>query len=162
MLNGDNNTRSQQQRSAQSENLSQSLPGLSPSSSPHPQPTSNGNTHSNASASPQQVSLQPAVSVTGLHISPSPNSSLQGLTPPLTAPHSPPLPHSAPLSRALTPVPSTPLQGVSNSPGAFNVLKGAEVYSTSTLPLPRRQPSEARMGFFGKHIFSFIKEFKAK
>lgn len=150
LLNGDSNSRSQQQRSAQSENLSQSLPGLSPSSSP--QPTSNGHAHSSASASPQQVSLQSEVCVTGLHASPSSNSSLQGLTPPLTAPHSPPLPHSAPLSRALTPVPSMPLQGVCNSPSAFNVLKGAEVYSTSTLPLPRRQPSEARTGFFGSTL----------
>ncbi|XP_056619118.1 brain-specific angiogenesis inhibitor 1-associated protein 2 [Triplophysa dalaica] len=152
LLNGDSSSRSQQQRSAPSENLSQSLPGLSPSSSPHQQPTSNGHTHSNASASLQQVSLQSVVSVTALHTSPSSYSSLQGLTPPLTAPHSPPLPHSAPLSRALTPVPSNPLQGVSNSPSAFNLLKGAEVYSTSTLPLPRRQPSETRTGFFGSTL----------
>lgn len=153
LLNGDSSSRSQQQRSAPSENLSQSLPGLSPSSSPHPQPNSNGHTQSNASASPQQVSLQSVVSVTGLHTSPSSYSSLQGFTPPLTAPHSPPLPHSAPLSRALTPVPSNPLQGVVNSPSAFNLLKGAEVYSTSTLPLPRRQPSETRTGFFGERVF---------
>nr|XP_055067811.1 brain-specific angiogenesis inhibitor 1-associated protein 2 isoform X2 [Misgurnus anguillicaudatus] len=135
LLNGDSSSRSQQQRSSQSETLSQSLQGLSP------QPTSNGHSHSSASASPQQAS------VTGLHASPSSNSSLQGLTPPLTAPHSPPLPHSAPLSRALT-----PLQGVSNLPSTLNMLKGAEVYSTSTLPLPRRQTSEARTGFFGSTL----------
>ncbi|XP_051574205.1 brain-specific angiogenesis inhibitor 1-associated protein 2-like [Myxocyprinus asiaticus] len=151
LLNGDSSSRlqqqQQQQRSAQSENLFQSLPGLSPSTTLHQ------NTHS------QHSSLQSAASVPGLqsppsvsHTSPSSLSSLQGLTPPVTAPHSPPLPHSAPLSRALTPVPSTPLHEVANSPTTFNVLKGAELYATSTLPLPRRQPSEIRTGFLGSTL----------
>ncbi|XP_038848721.1 brain-specific angiogenesis inhibitor 1-associated protein 2-like [Salvelinus namaycush] len=63
-------------------------------------------------------------------------SSLQGLALPLSlsAPHSPPLPHSAPLSRAITP--SLHHQGA------------AEMYGTSTLPLPRRPVSEARVGGF--------------
>ncbi|XP_052003655.1 brain-specific angiogenesis inhibitor 1-associated protein 2-like [Xyrauchen texanus] len=149
LLNGDSSSRLQQQRSAQSENLFQSLPGLSPSTNS----TRNDHTHS------QHSSLQSAVSVPGLqsppsvsHTSPSSLSSLQGLTPPVTAPHSPPLPHSAPMSRALTPVPSTPLHEVANLPTTFNVLKGAELYATSTLPLPRRQPSEIRTGFLGSTL----------
>ncbi|XP_051577520.1 brain-specific angiogenesis inhibitor 1-associated protein 2-like [Myxocyprinus asiaticus] len=160
LLNGDSNSRSQQQqRSTQSENLSQSLSGLSPSTTPHQNSTSNGHTHSSSPTHSQHSSLQSTASVPGLqsppsvsHTSPSSLSSLQGLTPPVTAPHSPPLPHSAPLSRALTPAPSTTLLGVANSAPAFNMLKGAELYATSTLPLPRRQPSEIRTGFMGSTL----------
>ncbi|XP_045064676.1 brain-specific angiogenesis inhibitor 1-associated protein 2 isoform X3 [Coregonus clupeaformis] len=81
-------------------------------------------------------------------------SSLQGLALPLSlsAPHSPPLPHSAPLSRAITPSlhhqgglggGNTPL--LSHNP---MLMKAAEMYGTSTLPLPRRPVSEARVGVF--------------
>ncbi|XP_073703550.1 BAR/IMD domain-containing adapter protein 2 isoform X1 [Garra rufa] len=140
LLNGDSSSRSQQQqqRSSQSESLSQS----------HQNSSSNGHALSSSSASP--APSQPAVGVSELlsppsisHTSTSSHSSLLGLTPPLTAPHSPPLPHSAPLSRALTPV------LLSGSPAALNVLKGPDLYSTSTLPLPRRQPNEIREGFMG-------------
>ncbi|XP_067305373.1 BAR/IMD domain-containing adapter protein 2 isoform X2 [Pseudorasbora parva] len=141
LLNGDSSSRSQQQqRSSQSDNLSQSLSGLS-TSNPSQQ---NGNTHSSSSASPTHS--QPAISMAGLQssLSTSSHGSLQGLTPPLTAPHSPPLPHSAPMSRALTPVLSTAT--------ALNVMKGPELYATSTLPLPRRQMSDVRMGFLGSTL----------
>lgn len=155
LLNGDSSSRSQQQqqqqRSSQSDILSQSLIGLSSSNTSQ----QNGNAHSSSSASPAHS--QPAVSIAGLQSSlcTSSHSSLQGLTPPLTAPHSPPLPHSAPLSRALTPVLSTAHHTVSSSPTALNVLKGPELYSTSTLPLPRRQTSDTRMGFLGGSDFVF-------
>ncbi|XP_031431765.1 brain-specific angiogenesis inhibitor 1-associated protein 2 isoform X2 [Clupea harengus] len=82
---------------------------------------------------------------------PSSHSSLQGLS--LTsAPHSPPLPHSAPLSRAMTPVPSGH-HGIGSSLPISNpqLMKG-EVYATSTLPLPRRPISEARMGGLGSTL----------
>lgn len=157
LLNGDSSSRSQQQqRPSQSDILSQSLIGLSPSNtSQH-----NGNAHSSSSTS--LTHSQPAVSVAGLqsslsvsHTSTSSHGSLQGLTPPLTAPHSPPLPHSAPMSRALTPVLSTAHHAVSSSPTALNVLKGPDLYATSTLPLPRRQASDARMGFLGAFDFVF-------
>ncbi|KAL1258816.1 hypothetical protein QQF64_009393 [Cirrhinus molitorella] len=144
LLNGDSSSRSQQQRSSQSESLSQSVPGLQSQQNP----SSNGHAHSGSAASPAHS--QPAVGVSGLQSPPSishtSHSSLQGLTPPLTAPHSPPLPHSAPLSRALTPVPLT------SSPAAFNVPKGPDLYSTSTLPLPRRQSNETREGFMGSTL----------
>lgn len=156
LLNGDSSSRSQQQqqqqqRSSQSDILSQSLIGLSSSNTSQ----QNGNAHSSSSASLAQS--QPAVSIAGLQSSlcTSSHSSLQGLTPPLTAPHSPPLPHSAPLSRALTPVLSTAHHVVSSSPTVLNVLKGPELYSTSTLPLPRKQSSDARMGFLGGSDFVF-------
>lgn len=82
-------------------------------------------------------------------------SSLQGLTLPISqsAPHSPPLPHSAPLSRAMTPVQLLHQQvgpgGSSTSSPSHNLLmKAAEVYTTATLPLPRRPGCEMRMGGF--------------
>lgn len=160
LLNGDSSSRSQQQqqrRSSQSDNLSQSLIGLSSSNTSQ----QNGNAHSSSSASPAQS--QPAVTIAGLQssLSTSSHGSLQGLTPPLTAPHSPPLPHSAPLSRALTPVLSAAHHAVSSSPTALNVLKGPELYSTSTLPLPRRQSSDARMGFLGGFdlVFAIFQSF---
>ncbi|KAK7157241.1 hypothetical protein R3I93_008650 [Phoxinus phoxinus] len=152
LLNGDSRSQ-QQQRPSQSDILSQSLIGLSPSNT-SPQ---NGNAHSSSSTS--LTHSQPAVSVAGLqsslsvsHTSTSSHGSLQGLTPPLTAPHSPPLPHSAPMSRTLTPVLSTAHHAVSSSPNALNVLKGPELYATSTLPLPRRQTSDARTGFLGSTL----------
>ncbi|KAM4600559.1 BAR/IMD domain-containing adapter protein 2 [Polymixia lowei] len=82
------------------------------------------------------------------------HSSLQGMTLPIShsAPHSPPLPHSAPLSRSMTPVQLLHQQvgpGASNAPSlSHNALKAAEMYATSTLPLPRRPVSEMRMGGF--------------
>ncbi|KAL2084773.1 hypothetical protein ACEWY4_020291 [Coilia grayii] len=87
-----------------------------------------------------------------LSMSPGPPSSLSsmhGLALP-SAPHSPPLPHSAPLSRAMTPVPSGH-QGIGSSLPFANpqLMKAAEVYATSTLPLPRRPVSEARTGGVG-------------
>ncbi|KAI2655810.1 Brain-specific angiogenesis inhibitor 1-associated protein 2 [Labeo rohita] len=138
LLNGDSSSRSQQQqqqRSSQSESLSQSVPGLQS----HQNPSSNGHAHSQPTLGVSGLQSPPSIS----HTSTSSHSSLQGLTPPLTAPHSPPLPHSAPLFRALTPIP------LSSSPAAVNVLKGPDLYSTSTLPLPRRQSSDTREGFMG-------------
>ncbi|XP_016097769.1 brain-specific angiogenesis inhibitor 1-associated protein 2-like [Sinocyclocheilus grahami] len=134
LLNGDSRPQ-QQQRS------SQSVPGLQS----HPNPSSNGHAQSASSAS--SVHSQTAVGVSGLqsppsitHTSTSSHSSLLGLTPPLMAPH------SAPLSRALTPV------LLSGSAAAVGVLKAPDLYSTSTLPLPRRQSSETRQGFMGSTL----------
>ncbi|KTF87649.1 hypothetical protein cypCar_00023865, partial [Cyprinus carpio] len=135
LLNGDSRPQQQQQ----------SVPGLQSLQNP----SSNGHAQSGSSASPAHSQtavsgLQSPPSIS--HTFTSSHSSLQGLTPPLTAPHSPPLPHSAPLSRALTPV------LLSGSPAAVSLLKTPDLYSTSTLPLPRRQSSETRPGFMGSTL----------
>lgn len=83
-------------------------------------------------------------------------SSLQGMTLPIahSAPHSPPLPHSAPLSRAMTPVQLLHQQvgpGGSNTSSLSHhpwLMKAAEMCATATLPLPRRPVSEMRLGGF--------------
>lgn len=100
--------------------------------------------------------LIPSTVLSLSQVSPASHSSLQGLTLSLSqsAPHSPPLPHSAPLSRAMTPVLTSQQQGalgggnVSYSSHHPLLMKSAEMYATSTLPLPRRPASEARMGGF--------------
>ncbi|KAF6739723.1 Brain-specific angiogenesis inhibitor 1-associated protein 2 [Oryzias melastigma] len=119
-----------------------------------------------SSSSPQQGSLLPATSnlspslipstVMSLsQISPTSGSS-QGMTVPIphSAPHSPPLSHSAPLSRAMTPVQMLHQQ---MGPGGSNtlslshnpwLLKATEMSATATLPLPRRPVSEMRLGGF--------------
>ncbi|XP_059363288.1 brain-specific angiogenesis inhibitor 1-associated protein 2 [Carassius carassius] len=137
LLNSDSRSQQQQQRS------SQSVPGLQS----HQNPSSNGHTQSGSSASPAHS--QTAVGVSGSqspppmsHTSSSSHSSLQGLTPPLMAPNSPPLPHSAPLSPVL----------LSSSAAAVSLLKTPDLYSTSTLPLPRRQSSDTRQGFMGSTL----------
>ncbi|XP_035386319.1 brain-specific angiogenesis inhibitor 1-associated protein 2 [Electrophorus electricus] len=132
----------------------------------------NDSTHdANTAASPtsfQQTTVQAAGSVSGLQSAPlavsaslslstssaPPLSCLRGLALPSNAPHSPPLPHSAPLSRALTPVPFALQRGSATSPPAHNplFLKATELYATSTLPLPRKQPSEVRAGVFGSTL----------
>ncbi|XP_016526002.1 brain-specific angiogenesis inhibitor 1-associated protein 2 isoform X2 [Poecilia formosa] len=84
------------------------------------------------------------------------SSSSQGMTLPIlhSAPHSPPLSHSAPLSRALTPV---QLLHQQVGPGGSHtlsqshnpwLLKSGDVSATATLPLPRRPVSEMRLGGF--------------
>ncbi|XP_076826655.1 BAR/IMD domain-containing adapter protein 2 isoform X2 [Brachyhypopomus gauderio] len=172
LLNGENSSRSQQQwvggPSSSSDPCSLPLPSVT--STPQ-HPSQNDSAHNtSASASPahfQQATVQVAGSVSSLQSPPlavsaslslstssaPPLSSLQGLALP-TAPHSPPLPHSAPLSRALTPVPFALQQGGIMSPPAHNpqLLKATELYATSTLPLPRRQPSEVRAGVFGSTL----------
>ncbi|KAM8827128.1 BAR/IMD domain-containing adapter protein 2 [Synchiropus picturatus] len=84
----------------------------------------------------------------------SPTSSMT-LAIPHSAPHSPPLPHSAPLSRALTPVQllhqQMGLEGSSASSHPW-LLKSAEMCATATLPLPRRPVSEMRLGFQGSSL----------
>ncbi|XP_028837360.1 brain-specific angiogenesis inhibitor 1-associated protein 2 isoform X2 [Denticeps clupeoides] len=164
LLNGDSASRSQQQQrdfqSGQTESASQmpSAPqhtahscssngSTNTSSSGGHVPSQHSPLHATSSTSSLQSPLPSVSAVLSLsHGSPSSHSSLQGLS--LSpAPHSPPLPHSAPLSRAMTPIPSAH-QGISHSPPAFNplVLKTMELFSTSTLPLPRRPVSEARFG----------------
>ncbi|XP_028984454.1 brain-specific angiogenesis inhibitor 1-associated protein 2 isoform X2 [Betta splendens] len=84
------------------------------------------------------------------------SGSSHGMTLPIqhSAPHSPLLPHSAPLSRALTPVQLLHQQvgagGSSTSSPSHNpwTLKVPETCSTATLPLPRRPVSEMRLGGF--------------
>ncbi|XP_068612696.1 BAR/IMD domain-containing adapter protein 2 [Brachionichthys hirsutus] len=85
-----------------------------------------------------------------------PGSSLQGVTLqiPHSAPHSPPLPHSAPLSRAMTPVQLLHQQvgpgGSNTSTMSHNpwLQKATEINATATLPLPRRPASEMQLGGF--------------
>ncbi|XP_054597340.2 BAR/IMD domain-containing adapter protein 2 isoform X1 [Nothobranchius furzeri] len=84
------------------------------------------------------------------------SSSPQGMTLPIphSAPHSPPLSHSAPLSRAMTPVQLLHQQvgpgGSSTLSPSHNpwLLKLGEMSATATLPLPRRPASELRLGGF--------------
>ncbi|KAB5586660.1 hypothetical protein PHYPO_G00004210 [Pangasianodon hypophthalmus] len=154
LLNGESNNRSQQQRG-----------GSSVSSDPTPRSlsTQNSTTHNTSTSSspahPQTTSVQPG-SVSSLlsppsgsaflSLSPTSASSLNSLqASPPNAPHTPPLPHSAPLSRALTPVPPSAF-----SPPAHNPLlpRAADIYATSTLPLPRKQPNELRTGFMGSTL----------
>lgn len=99
-------------------------------------------------------SLIPSTVMSLSHVSPT-STSTQGmtLTIPHSAPHSPPLPHSAPLSRAMTPVQLLHQQvgpGGSNtsSPSHPWLMKSAEMCATATLPLPRRPVSEIRLGGF--------------
>uniref|UniRef100_A0A8C7IZ48 Zgc:158689 n=1 Tax=Oncorhynchus kisutch TaxID=8019 RepID=A0A8C7IZ48_ONCKI len=129
-------------------------------------PTTSSTSSTVGSSQAQQTSLLLATSTSSLSPSLIPStvlslsqgspsySSLQGLALPLSlgAPHSPPLPHSAPLSRAITP--SLHHQGVlggGNKPLRSHnpmLMKAAEMYGTSTLPLPRKPVSEARVGGF--------------
>nr|XP_046159120.1 brain-specific angiogenesis inhibitor 1-associated protein 2-like isoform X2 [Oncorhynchus gorbuscha] len=129
-------------------------------------PTTSSTSSTIGSSQSQQTSLLLATSTSSLSPSLIPStvlslsqgspsySSLQGLALPLSlsAPHSPPLPHSAPLSRAITP--SLHHQGVlggGNTPLRSHnpmLMKAAEMYGTSTLPLPRKPVSEARVGGF--------------
>ncbi|XP_036394925.1 brain-specific angiogenesis inhibitor 1-associated protein 2 isoform X1 [Megalops cyprinoides] len=171
LLNGDSTLRSQRAvPSSQSETPTHNAPGpqtfraVSAQSGSTPQQAalnlsnSNSNASANSSHSPH-TPLHTATSNLSLsqsppsaplsHCSPVSHSSLKGLSPSQNAPQSPPLPHSAPLSRALTPVPH--LEVISNSSPSHNPLlfKAAELYATSTLPLPRKPVSEARLGFLG-------------
>lgn len=138
-----------------SSNGSSTAASTSPSSSGGPVLSQHAPLHISTSSSP---SLQgPLTSMsTVLTLSPGPPSShsgpMQGLT---SAPHSPPLPHSAPLSRAMTPVPSGH-QGSGTSLLISNpqMMKATEVYATSTLPLPRRPIGETRTGGVGKECSS--------
>lgn len=153
LLNGESSNRSQQQRGGSS---------VSSDTTPRSASTQNSTAHntgaSSSPAQPQTTSVQlesissllsPPSGSAFLSLSPASASSLhslQGLAPPLNAPRTPPMPHSAPLSRALTPIPPSAL-----SPPPHNLLppRAADVYTTSTLPLPRKQANESRTGFMG-------------
>ncbi|XP_048881660.1 brain-specific angiogenesis inhibitor 1-associated protein 2 [Brienomyrus brachyistius] len=120
-------------------NTPTSICGRSQHTSVHSAPNTSSLSHNTSTSS--TVSLS--------HSSPVSQNSLQVLSLSPIAPKSPPLPHSAPLSRALTPV--LHHEVVSNCPPSHNsmLLKATELYTTSTLPLPRRPVSEARLGFLG-------------
>ncbi|XP_066569018.1 BAR/IMD domain-containing adapter protein 2 isoform X2 [Amia ocellicauda] len=149
--NGDSQSRTRVQPSSSSS--SASCPPTSSfhssSSSTHPEPPSQ-HTLGPASRPPAQQPPPPLLSASPapqpLSLSPSPPHSHNAPLLSHSVPHSPPQSHSAPLSRALTPVP--PLQDM--APLSHNALpRAAELYATSTLPLPRRPASEARLGFLG-------------
>ena len=100
--------------------------------------------------------------VLSLSQAPSALNSMQAMTLPIShsAPHhhSPPLPHSAPLSRAMTPIQLMQQAGSGGSQvPSLNplLMKAAEMYATSTLPLPRRPVSEMRLGGFQGKVVSF-------
>ncbi|XP_019724518.1 brain-specific angiogenesis inhibitor 1-associated protein 2 isoform X1 [Hippocampus comes] len=107
-----------------------------------------------ANTSNLSPSLIPSTVMSLSQVPPSESAS-QGVTLaiPHSAPHSPTLPHSAPLSRAMTPV---QLLHQQVGPGGNNTLpvahpwlkKTAEMCATSTLPLPKRPGSEMRLGGF--------------
>ncbi|XP_043117116.1 brain-specific angiogenesis inhibitor 1-associated protein 2 [Puntigrus tetrazona] len=86
------------------------------SSRPQQQQNPSSNGHALSTSSANPAHFQPAVGVSGR------------LSPP-TVNHTPSSAHSAPLSRALPCCPAVP-----------------DLYSTSTLPLPRRQSNDARQG----------------
>ncbi|XP_041961691.1 brain-specific angiogenesis inhibitor 1-associated protein 2 isoform X1 [Alosa sapidissima] len=181
LLNGDRSQQQRIVQSSQSDSLSQTSPGpqsfraltaaltdplhTSPSSS-NGSTTTASTSSSGGPALSQHAPLYVTTSSSSslqcpltslppvLTLSPGPPSShsspMQGLT---SAPHSPPLPHSAPLSRAMTPVPSGhPGIGSSLPIGHPQMMKATEVYATSTLPLPRRPISEARIGGVGSTL----------
>ncbi len=77
------------------------------------------NGHAHSASSANPAHSQPAVGVSGLQSPP-------------TVSHTPSSAHSTPLPRALSSCPAAP-----------------DLYSTSTLPLPRRQSSDTRQGFMG-------------
>ncbi|XP_031708779.1 brain-specific angiogenesis inhibitor 1-associated protein 2 [Anarrhichthys ocellatus] len=149
---------------------------LSASASPLPDSSASGSvspaasTPTTSGGSAQQSSLLLATNTNLSNLSPSliPSTvmslsqissagiSLRGMTLPIThsAPHSPPLPHSAPLSRAMTPVQLLHQQvgpGGSNASSPSHnpwLLKTADMCATATLPLPKRPVSEMRLGGF--------------
>ncbi|XP_072769174.1 BAR/IMD domain-containing adapter protein 2 isoform X2 [Nerophis lumbriciformis] len=93
-------------------------------------------------------SLIPSTVMSVKQVSPS-SSCSQGVT--LAIPHSPPLPHSAPLSRAVTPVHQGAGPAGNSTPPWL--MKAADMCGTSTLPLPRRPGGEVRLaGFPGSRM----------
>ncbi|XP_061675944.1 brain-specific angiogenesis inhibitor 1-associated protein 2 isoform X2 [Syngnathoides biaculeatus] len=107
-----------------------------------------------ANTSNLSPSLIPSTLMSLSRVSPT-GSSSQGVTVAIQhgATHSPPLPHSAPMSRAMTPVQLLHQQvcpGVNNTlPTAHPwLMKAAEMSATATLPLPKRPGSEMRLGGF--------------
>ncbi|XP_038140392.1 brain-specific angiogenesis inhibitor 1-associated protein 2 [Cyprinodon tularosa] len=141
---------------------------LSPSAIPLPDGSPGLSNSTMSSASPQQSSLLMVTNTSNLspslipstvmslsQISKNSNSS-QGMTLPIlhSAPHSPPLSHSAPLSRAMTPVQLLHQQVGSGGSHTLSpsyspwLLKAGDVSATATLPLPRRPVSEMRSGGF--------------
>ncbi|KAJ8389444.1 hypothetical protein AAFF_G00119820 [Aldrovandia affinis] len=109
----------------------------------HAQPTTPSNTSSLSHNAPVPTTVS-----SGQCFTASPHS-VQGTSVSQNTPHSPPGSRGAPLSRALTPVPHQ--EGFSSTPPSHNplLMKAAELYATSTLPLPRRPISEARLGYLG-------------
>lgn len=80
------------------------------------------NGHAHSASSASPAHFQPAVGVSGVQ------------SPPIVS-HTPSSAHSAPLFRVLSSCPAAP-----------------DLYSTSTLPLPRRQSSDTRQGFMGSTL----------
>ncbi|MEQ2189368.1 hypothetical protein GOODEAATRI_024610 [Goodea atripinnis] len=141
---------------------------LSTSASPLPEGSPATSNSTMSSTSTQQGSLLLATNTSNLSPSLIPSTVMslsqisqnsspsQGMTLPIlhSAPHSPPLSHSAPLSRAMTPVQLLHQQvgqgGSHTLSPSHNpwLLKAGDVSATATLPLPRRPVSEMRVGGF--------------
>ncbi|KAJ3598064.1 hypothetical protein NHX12_001578, partial [Muraenolepis orangiensis] len=163
LSNGDSN-RSQQQRGPPPSS-SQSDSPLPQGSPQMPRPPAACDGASGGSSSQQSPlllatgtsNLSPCLipsTVLSLSQAPSALNSMQAMTLPIShhASHSPPLTHSAPLSRAMTPIQLMHQQGGSGGSQVPSLnpllMKAAEMYGTSTLPLPRRPAGEMRMGGF--------------
>ncbi|XP_052435455.1 brain-specific angiogenesis inhibitor 1-associated protein 2-like isoform X2 [Carassius gibelio] len=95
------------------------LNGDSSSRPQQQQQNPSSNGHTHSSSSASTAHSQPAVGVSGCQSPP-------------TVSHTPSSTHSAPLTRVLSNCPAAP-----------------DLYSTSTLPLPRRQSSDTRQGLMG-------------
>ncbi|XP_047217682.1 brain-specific angiogenesis inhibitor 1-associated protein 2 [Girardinichthys multiradiatus] len=141
---------------------------LSTSASPLPEGSPATSNSTMSSTSTQQGSLLLATNTSNLSPSLIPSTVMslsqisqnsspsQGMTLPIlhSAPHSPLLSHSAPLSRAMTPVQLLHQQvgqgGSHTLSPSHNpwLLKAGDVSATATLPLPRRPVSEMRVGGF--------------
>ncbi|KAI1901961.1 hypothetical protein AGOR_G00039810 [Albula goreensis] len=78
--------------------------------------------------------------------------SLQGSSVSQTAPQSPSLSHGTPASKVLAPV--SLQDSFSSTPPSHNplLMKVAELYATSTLPMVRKPVNEARTGFLGETL----------
>ncbi|XP_061771231.1 brain-specific angiogenesis inhibitor 1-associated protein 2 [Nerophis ophidion] len=103
-----------------------------------------------ANTSHLSPSLIPSTVMSVQQVSPS-SSCSQGVT--LAIPHSPPLTHSAPLSRAVTPVHQGAGPAGNSTPPWL--MKAADMCGTSTLPLPRKPGGDVRLaGFPGSRVLA--------
>ncbi|XP_061918466.1 brain-specific angiogenesis inhibitor 1-associated protein 2 isoform X2 [Entelurus aequoreus] len=127
---------------------SSSPPGVSTWAAPVDTTTSQADTTTSLLMAANTINLSPSL-IPSTVMSVKQVSPSGGVT--LAIPHSPPLPHSAPLSRAVTPVHQGAGPAGNSTPPWL--MKAADMCGTSTLPLPRRPGGEVRpAGFPGSRM----------